>query len=79
MEVCICVIFIVVLLSSSLFLTQRQKAMLVEFQCISTLILLPNQTWIHLPSRSKANLPTSIAVKESAEFIAGVKQGVQGS
>ena len=44
-----------------------------------TLILLPNQTWIHLPSRSKANLPTSIAVKESAEFIAGVKQGVQVS
>lgn len=44
-----------------------------------TLILLPNQTWIHLPSRSKANLPTPIAVKERAEFIAGTKQGVQGS
>ena len=37
MEVCICVVFIVVLLSSPLFLTKRQKAMLAEFPCISHL------------------------------------------
>ena len=37
MEVCICVVFIVVLLSSPLFLTKRQKATLAEFPCISHL------------------------------------------
>ena len=75
MEVCICVIFIVVLLSSSLFLTKRQKAMLVEFQCILHLSCYRAKLGSTCPHVVK---PT-IAEKESAEFIAGAKQGVQGS
>ena len=36
-----------------------------------------DQTWVHSPKRSKANLLTPGCGEESVAFIAGAKQGVQ--
>lgn len=38
--------------------------------------MLLNQIWVHLPAHGTANLLTPVAVKTSAAFTAGAKQGV---
>ena len=38
-------------------------------------LLLPNQAWVCLPVRSKANLLTQVVAKESAVFTAGQARG----